>query len=323
MHRKPAHLDPWAHRRGEPRLFAVLWMIYVIVAVLGSVQWVLQTTDLSPGAYAPAARIMLAVIAAGATILWPMTRLSQAAPSPARAIPAAILADVLVVLLPAWMVVVPLVGMAGWPIDIVAALAIMLGGWVYLVGGLLTLALINAEAHQASPPHASPTHVSRSHNTQPAWFGRRGAWMALLLIIVAGGLLVYALYVSRSMRSGGVAPIPAWAPMLSIFSAIPALTGHGMSGPQGAVSPTQWVAILSTCGLGVLVWSAAGLYSTLLSRRAPSTPANTEYDACPPDLGPEEPDSAAFFDHDRLSSLSSPVEPDAGDEPAPQTDRNQ
>ena len=318
MHRKPAHLDPWAHRRGEPRLFAVLWMIYVIVAVLGSVQWVLQTTDLTPGAYAPAARIMLAVIAAGATILWPMTRLSQAAPSPARATPAAILADVLVVLLPAWMVVVPLVGMAGWPIDIVAALAIMLGGWVYLVGGILALGLLTSESRRAA---GAPT--SQPHDFEPAWFGQRGAWMALILIVVAAGLLVYTLHVSRSMRSGGVAPIPAWTPMLSIFSAIPALTGHGMSGPQGAVSPTQWVAILSTCGLGVVVWSAAGLYSTLLSRRAPSTPANTEYDACPPDLGTEEPDSAAFFDHDRLSSFSSPVEPDAGDEPAPPTDRNQ
>lgn len=238
----PAPADPWAHRRGEPRVFAFLWTIYLLVAVGGSLLWLSRLTVVSTSTYGPAARIMLLVVAAGATILWPMVRLSQASPrgSPVRAA----LADVVVVLFPMQMILWPLVMLAQWPLGIVGALALMCTLWVLLSGGIVALA-------------TSGSTVRAPHDRG---LGSRAVWMAVCISLVSAAPTIA---LARRAISGPDARLPEWVPMLSPFTAVPALTGQGFSGPQRPVSPEQWRGLIATAVPTAAAWSLA-----LIRRRA-------------------------------------------------------
>lgn len=222
--------DPWAHRRGEPRVFAFFWTLYVLLAVAGSVSWVARFAPVTAGSYAPAARIMLLVVAVGATVLWPMTRLCQA--SPGRGAAANALADVLVVLIPLQMIIWPLIFLAQWPARTVAALAALCAVWVALVGAVLALAL-----GERSQSPRDPALLARS------------LWMMLILLLVLGAPFVL-------MIIGKNAPV--WLPMLSPLSAVSDVTGQGMSGPQRPVSELQWRMILATGALAGALWMLSG-----------------------------------------------------------------
>jgi len=233
--------DPWAHRRGEPRVFAFLWTCYVLLAVAGSIAWASRFAALTT-ALGPAARIMLVVVAVGATILWPMVRLCQA--SPARDAPAHVLVDVLVVLAPVQLVLWPLAVLASWPLGIVGAIAALLSAWIALVGGILAIALGGRPAGRPG----DPILLARS------------AWMlAILALVGAAPLMLLFLAV------WGHAP-PPWLRLLSPLTAVPALTGAGIAGPQAPLSPSDWSAIACPLGLGVVAWVLASVRS-MLGRR--------------------------------------------------------
>lgn len=226
----PQPPDPWAHRRGEPRVFAFFWTLYVLLAVAGSVSWVARFAPITAGSYAPAARIMLIVVAIGATVLWPMTRLCQT--SPGRGAAANALADALVVLIPLQMIIWPLIFLAQWPTRTVAAIAMLTGVWVALVGAVLALAL----AEKSDTPR-DPALLARS------------MWMILIVLLVLGA--PFALMVAGKAA-------PAWLPMLSPLSAVSDITGQGMSGPQKPVSALQWRMILATGAIAAALWMLAG-----------------------------------------------------------------
>lgn len=227
--------DPWAHRRGEPRVFAFLWTMYVLIAVAGSVLWVARFASVSAGSYGPAARIMLVVIAAGATVLWPMVRLSQIAPR--EPIAGHILADVLVVLLPVQFVLWPLIILAGWPALVILGVEAQLCAWVCLVGGLLTIALT----------------MTRTAGLGDAGLLVRSGWMVVVLLIVGLGPMT-TLGLSLAQRAS-----PAWLPMMSPFTGIPAVTGHGISGPEDPISGSQWRTIATLAIFAAGVWAIAGM----------------------------------------------------------------
>ncbi len=294
--------DPWAHRRGEPRVFAMCWLIYVTLTVTGSVRWVVQSTsEISPLSYGPSARIMLIVLATGAMVLWPMVRLSQAAPRRSR-LNSAVLGDMAIVLIPSWLVILPLRFVAGWPVDVVGAIAAIFGAWVYLLGGVLVLALsaegaareneagsylMDVDAPSRSEPEAASdgetgrVHVSEQGATavsqglemhrQPTPFPlplggglrrvhpghSRWAWMLGILALVGAGLLLHGVLRAREMTADVTAP--SWLTFLSPLSAIPALTGRGLWGPQNPVGVGQWIVLIATFGAGLFVWSLAGV----------------------------------------------------------------
>lgn len=235
--------DPWAHRRGEPRLFAFLWTIYLLIAVGGSLLWLSRSTVISTSTYGPAARIMLLVVAAGATVLWPMVRLSQASPR-GSAVRAA-LADVVVVLFPMQMILWPLVMLAQWPLGIVGALALMCTLWVLLTGGLIAIGTSGGRAARA--PSSRDLFV-------------RAIWMAVCITIVSAAPTAA---LARRALSGPEAQVAAWVPMLSPFTAVPALTGQGFSGPQHPVSSTQWQGLSAIALPAAIAWALA-----ILRRRA-------------------------------------------------------
>src|SRR5262245_41002258 len=96
--------DPWAHRRGEPRTLAALWLLFLFAATILSVGAVGLFGLVSTDVYRPAARVMLEIVTIGVVVLWPMVRLSQEAPKfPLRAM----LGDCLVILLPTQAVIWP------------------------------------------------------------------------------------------------------------------------------------------------------------------------------------------------------------------------
>lgn len=227
--------DPWAHRRGEPRLFAFFWTLYVLLAVAGSLTWVARFTTITASTYGPAARIMLVVVAVGMVVLWPMTRLSQASPAGHPVVSAFL--DLLVVQVPVQIVVWPLLVLANWPKDIVIGLSALLGAWGVVTGGLVALGL-SGRGGRAS-----------GYGERRMW--SRAAWMVVALLIAFGAVL--GQWVVQSV--GGSAP--AWMVMGSPVSAISALTGRGLSGPSAPVSRVQWDTIVGTLSLAVLLWSAA------------------------------------------------------------------
>lgn len=231
--------DPWAHRRGEPRLFAFFWTFYVLLSVAGSLTWIARMGVISVGAYGPAARIMLVVVSVGMIVLWPMTRLSQA--SPERNSLVSTLVDLIVVQVPVQIVIWPLHVLANWPLDIVAAVAAMMGAWGVLTAGVLALALGGREIRTVRDPR----------------LGGRVVWTVVFVAAIMTAPIVSGLAYAL-----GHAP-PAWLTMCSPITAIPALTGRGLIGPGAPVSRLQWDTVIVTLSIALGVWSAAAVRNGL------------------------------------------------------------
>lgn len=241
------------------------WLIYVTLTVTGSVRWVVQSTsEISPLSYGPSARIMLIVLATGAMVLWPMVRLSQAAPRRSR-LNSAVLGDMAIVLVPSWLVILPLRFIAGWPVDVVGAIAAIFGAWVYLLGGVMVLALGGSHSANRASLDEGPGHETADggeaadERSGSGWHAARGrwAWMIAVLVLVGFGLVLHGVLRAREMTTDAAAPM--WLSFLSPLSAIPALTGRGLWGPQNPVGVGQWTVLLGTFAAGLLVWSWAGV----------------------------------------------------------------
>lgn len=235
----PADLrDPWAHRRGEPRAFAFLWTMYLFASVAGSVLWVAQSGGLAIGAYGPAARIMLVVVAVGCTLLWPMTRLSQQSP-PRHAI-LAILADLVVVLMPVQVVVWPMAWLANWPWPTISAIGAIIAAWTILIGGVLALALT---------PHSDRDNTtSNEFRRARALSLARTLWMFAILLLLLGGLVPNLWHLNAAHP---------WLAMTSPYSAILGVTGVGVLGPTRAILSSEWIVIALVGALGWMVWAVA------------------------------------------------------------------
>jgi hypothetical protein len=167
-----------------------------------------------------------------------MVRLSQASPR-GSAVRAA-MADVVVVLFPMQMILWPLVMLAQWPLGIVGALALMCTLWVLLVGGVIAIGTSGAEART---PHDRGLLA-------------RAVWMAICIAMVSAAP---SLALARRAAAGPDVRIPDWVPMLSPFTAVPALTGQGFSGPQRPVSQEQWIGLASVAVPAAAAWLIAEL----------------------------------------------------------------
>lgn len=264
--------DPWAHRRGEPRLFAFLWTLYLFVTVLGSLLWLTRSGVLAASAYGPAARIMLIVIAAGATLLWPMIRLSQLAPS--GGIPTSVFSDLIVIVMPVQVVVWPLAFLANWPIRVVAVLAGMLLAWPALIGGLIALA-------QA---------ISRRSRFGEMSAMARVAWMLVCLVVVAVGPVVVAV-----SGSGEQIDISSWAWKLSPFTFVFVLTGTGLRGPHAPIGVSDWLALAPVAVGAGAVWLTAALVARR-GRPDAGPPAGRPKGGDPEEVGRGGPGAATSLD---------------------------
>ncbi|MGE3108313.1 MAG: hypothetical protein AB7G11_03630 [Phycisphaerales bacterium] len=221
--------DPWAHRRAEPRLFAFLWTMYLLAAVVGSLMWVARASVLSSSAYGSAARTMMLVIAVGATGLWPMVRLSQL--RPAGALVPQMLADWFIVVFPVQLVVWPLVYLAGWPVDAVGAVSLMLAVWPALAGAVV--AMTQVLARRVSRSAAAPI---------PAMLG---------MLVVLGLMLVGPVWLVVSQALESNVRGRSW--MLSPLTHLFRLTGSGLHAPSARVAVIDFVVLGGIGGIAVLV----------------------------------------------------------------------
>ncbi len=144
--------DPWAHRKGEPRIFALLWCGYLMAASLATVLAVRGAGPVTARQYEFGALGFITLAAIGAVLLFPMVRLSQTPPPrPIRAIAV----DCLVVLLPIHVVIWPMPLITRWPLETSAALATAVTAWTLLAASLAALGLAVARRREPGRPSAA------------------------------------------------------------------------------------------------------------------------------------------------------------------------
>jgi hypothetical protein len=226
--------DRWAHRRGEPRVLALLWSVYLFGAAISTVMRipVLGMTDLR--FVQNASRMLLLLIAVGLVVLWPMVRLSQAPPR--RPLLATAL-DLLLLNATLQAVVWPLTWLGKWPLAVTGGVALTLLTWSLLVGGAVACG-----------------------TARRAGVGRT-IWMTLCVLCV-GGAPAFAIVAGAS--GGTIADELALA---SPLTAVYALT-TGLSGLSPAMDATTWTSAWAPALVAVPLWLLAGVTVRLRTARA-------------------------------------------------------
>ncbi len=219
----------WAHRRGEPRIFAFFWTLYLLLATMGAFWSVGAPGSHDPLALRPAARAVLAAITVGVALLWPMTRLSQEGPiRRVGCVARVVWQDLIVLLVPAQAIIWPQIVVAAWPVPVVAALAAAITAWALLIGALLAFALVLSGA-------------------------RRGWWMLVLVAIAGLGPLI-ALGPAGG-TSHGDDSFGWWWMTSPITSGFEIARDRPWTGASAAVAAGHWRAIGLVGALGVICWS--------------------------------------------------------------------
>lgn len=233
--RVPKDRADWSHRRGEPRVFALLWMLYLMGVTGVMFMSVSDAFFVSTSITRPAARGMMLATIVGIVLLWPAMRLSQR-PAP-RAV-RSVLQDLFVLLVPAQAVVWPhaLRVLGDWPVQVLLGLVGVMTAWALVVGGLIALANAGRHAGRA-----------------------RGVWMLVVLGAVflgplAGGLTGPGAAVAGS---SGEPARPAW--MLSPLTAVLEITrNRDASGTPNPVGGIHWRLIIATGCVGGALLCVAG-----------------------------------------------------------------
>lgn len=232
--RVPRDRPDWSHRRGEPRVFALVWMLYLMGVTALMFASLSDAFFVSPAITRPAARGMLLATMAGVVLMWPAVRLSQRpADRPVRSV----LRDLFVVLIPAQAVIWPhaLRELGDWSFGVLTALAGVFAAWALVVGGILAMADSGAGAGRA-----------------------RWAWMLVLLVLCLGAP-AYAVARGQFRMVPGPASSarPGW--MLSPLTAVLEVTrDRDAADGVTAVSGTHWRLIAAPACVGGSLLCLAG-----------------------------------------------------------------
>lgn len=192
-------VDPWAHRRGEPRTFAVVWIVFMVAAIAVSLIPIGETGLRTVEAYRPTARVLAGLLGLGVGVVWPLMRLSQVRPlRPLRAVAQDL-----------WIIAIPAVAMcaaqmapwmAAWPLSVAATLSGMIVGWSLVIGGVMLHAWSWEVARQRTGDDRDAvragTHPSRGPDAGVAADPDstvRAFAMALLIAVAAIGPFIWAL----------------------------------------------------------------------------------------------------------------------------------
>jgi hypothetical protein len=215
--------DPWAHRKGEPRVFTLLWAVYLMAGAMMTLFAARSLGSPSARQYQMGSVAMIQIILVGVSLLWPATRLSQSRP---RRVIAATWMDLAAVMIPAQAAIWPMPLLARWPLEVSAALAAWTAGWSVLVGAFVARGM-----------------------AMGAPMGRT-AMMGLIILLTMGGPALGLALGWRPVGPGAGAM--AWS---SPFTGVVALT----SGPQNLrldITATQWAWVAAVWALGAVAWAA-------------------------------------------------------------------
>lgn len=129
----------WSHRRGEPRVFTLFWMMFLMGSTVLMFSSMATAYSISPEITRPAARSMLIVVFVGFSLLWPMVRFSQSPQGPGHTRFA--IRDAVVIFVPMQAVIWPqaIPVLAGWPISVVSAIAAMCLAWISILAGIVAI----------------------------------------------------------------------------------------------------------------------------------------------------------------------------------------
>tara|TARA_R110002072_G_scaffold42064_12_gene118153 strand:+ start:105570 stop:106406 length:837 start_codon:yes stop_codon:yes gene_type:complete len=167
------HTD-WSHRRGEPRVLTLLWMMYLMAAVVLMFSSMATAYSISPSITRPAARTMLVMVVLGLCVLWPMIRFSQR-PDYLRTHGHTHFAfrDGFVLFVPMQAVIWPqaLAVLADWPILVIAGISVLCLGWTLIIAGVVALGTSSIERNNGSG-------------------SMRVLWMLILILVVFGAPIV-------------------------------------------------------------------------------------------------------------------------------------
>jgi len=236
--------DPWAHRRGEPRGFAVLWMIFLLVSTLLVFMTLGDPVRVTAEGYRQGARMLITVIAIGITVLWPMLRLSQM--SAIGGGPAVVAKDLVILLVPLQAVLWPQAIITGWTVSSVAATAVVTFSWALIVGALLAIALGPGRVVRT---FEGPLEADSRH--RPGL--ERTFWMLSILAVVGAGPLIL-----MCLQSIGGATSDDLELLLRMSSPLTApwelLQDRIWTGRHAVVGPAHWRATWMTACVAVFGW---------------------------------------------------------------------
>lgn len=224
--------DPWAHRKGEPRYFALLWTVYLLFSALLTVFSIRSVGIPTQEQFVLGGRGMALMCALGVTPLWPMVRLSQDSPkSPLHAS----FVDGVILLVPTFAVIMPLSLLTGWRIEVSIALCVVIAVWACVSGGVVAIGL---------------------RREGRAW---RLSWMALSwAMALAGPAIAWGGIAMGWWAAESSAPINAsmLSPLSSVF---PLTTPESGAVMTFDVDPAWWgwmcVPLVVGAGLWVCAWA--------------------------------------------------------------------
>lgn len=228
-----APADPWAHRRAEPRTFAFIWTVYLFIATLTTYAVSLSAGVGSHDVVRPAARMLIALVAAGMVTAWPLVRLSQ---EPDKRPLIGPFLDIIVVIVPVQAIIWPQIfgWLAGWPVSVVAALAVMLTAWSVIIAGAISI-----------------THTLRL-GTRPA------SPTACMATIVSLGLASHLpMLVSLYSSAATIYPVRATWMFSPVAAAYEILQDRTWIGTPAAVFPGHWRMISLTWAAAIIMWLIA------------------------------------------------------------------
>jgi hypothetical protein len=236
--------DRWAHRRGEPRVFALAWTLFLFAATLVTFVAAQSAAVGDRSLVRAAAQLLVLAATLGLTVLWPMARLSQ---WPDYRPVSGTARDLLVLLIPVQAMLWPqaMWWLARWPTSVVGALDLLLLCWGVLIGGVLA-------CFQAAR--------ARAMRSGQAWNpGRSAGAMVIILVLVGAGASAVAIGRAGPPPSGDVVPPdfrPSWlfSPLTAVFEITRDRTWSGVT---AAVAPGHILALLITGLLGLPAWLLA------------------------------------------------------------------
>lgn len=213
----------------EPKALTLLWSLYLLVAAGMTIFAVDQLWLYDAGVFRISSKVMLGMVGLGIGALWPMVRLSQAAPpNPTESA----LADMMALCVPAQAVLWPLTLLGGWMWGVTAVIALALVAWTLLIGGVIAIG------------------VSAS-----AGIGR-SLWMLVALAIVLGAP-IWAMSTGWSAHNN--------AALVDWRLCSPLTMGWGMtttlSGGAARLTLDKWNGVLIPAVSAAVVWSIFGSLS--------------------------------------------------------------
>ncbi len=242
--------DPWAHRRGEPRGFAVLWMIFLLVSTLLVFMTLGDPVRVTAEGYREGARRLITVITIGITVLWPMVRLSQV--SAIAGGPTVVAKDLVILLVPLQAVLWPQAIITGWTVGAVAATAVLIVSWALIVGAFLAVAL--------GPGRVVRTFegpLEADMGVRPGL--ERTLWMISILSVVGAGPMI--LMCLQSIGRGTSADLELLLRMSSPLTAPWELLKERIwTGRHAIVGASHWRAAWMTACLAVSSWILVAIW---------------------------------------------------------------